>query len=312
MDAPIPITAAVCTHNRAGYLALALASLQQQSLPAGQFEILVIDNCSTDDTGRVVEGFSQTLPNLRYVHESRLGLSNARNTALREARGRYLAYLDDDAIAEPHWLQALLAAFTTDGSQRIACVGGRIEPIWEIPRPQWLPDELLGYLTVIDWGSSGPALNAQRRYVAGANMAFEVAALRDAGGFDPALGRTGGNLVSQEEILVQRHLAARGLTVFYEHAAVVGHHVPASRLTTQWLCARVFADGYSDAVLKRRTERLSLARRLGRSVRSLGRIARSARLLGGLLRKPDSAERLLRRCQALRLLGRAKGYAFHA
>jgi glucosyl-dolichyl phosphate glucuronosyltransferase len=310
MDAPFAITAAVCTHNRAAYLALALASLQRQSLPAGQFEILVVDNCSTDDTRRVVDGFGPALPNLRYIHESRLGLSNARNTALREARGRYVAFLDDDAIAAPQWLQALLAAFTS-GSGRIACVGGRIDPIWEIPRPDWLPDALLGYLTVVDWGSSGPALNAQRRYVAGANMAFEAVALREAGGFDPALGRTGANLISQEEILVQRRLAARGLTVFYEHSAVVRHHVPASRLTRQWLCARVFADGYSDAVLKLRTAGLSLPRRLGRSVRSLARIARSPRLLGGLLRKPGSGGQLLARCQALRLLGRAKGYAFH-
>jgi len=310
MDAPLSITVAICTHNRATYLALALASLQQQSLPAGQFEILVVDNCSTDDTRRVVEGFCQALPNLRYLHDSRLGLSNARNTALGAARGRYIAYLDDDAVAAPQWLQALLTAFSS-GSPRVACVGGRIDPIWEIPRPEWLPDELLGYLTVVDWGSSGPALTAQRRYVAGANMAFEVAALHDAGGFDPALGRTGGNLVSQEEILVQRRLAARGLTVFYEHGAVVRHHLPASRLTQQWLCARVFADGYSDAVLKRRTADLSLPRRLGRSVRSLGRIAFNARLLGGLLRKPESAARLLSRCEALRLLGRAKGYAFH-
>jgi glycosyltransferase involved in cell wall biosynthesis len=310
MEAALPATVAICTHNRAAYLALSLAGLGQQSLPAGQFEILVIDNCSTDGTRSVVDEFSRTLPNLRYIHEARLGLSYARNTAIHEARGRYLAYLDDDAIAEPQWLQALLAAFTTGGSQRIACVGGRIDPIWEVPRPAWLPDELLGYLTVVDWGSSGMALTPLRRYVAGANMAFDIQALREVGGFDALLTRTGGNLVSHDEILVERRLAAKGLGVYYEHDAAVRHHVPASRATKEWLCARVYADGFSDAVLRTRMGGFSLARRWAKSARQVLRIAVRPRLLGGMLVAPRTHGRLLSRCQALRLLGRAKGYAF--
>jgi glucosyl-dolichyl phosphate glucuronosyltransferase len=310
MEASLPITVAVCTYNRSPYLALALAGLQRQSLSATQFEILVVDNCSTDDTQRVVEQFRQRLPNLRYAYEARPGLSLARNTAMHEAHGRYLAYLDDDAIPEPQWLQALLAAFGAHASQQVACVGGRIDPIWEVPRPDWLPDELLPYLTVVDWGSSGMALNGQRRYVAGANMAFEVAPLRAAGGFDPALGRVGDTLISQEEILVQRRLLAQGMAVYYEHAAAVRHHIPASRLTRQWLCARVYADGFSDAVLRTRMGGLSMPRRWKKAARQLLRIAASPRLMRGLLRKPATRELLLSRCQALRLLGRAKGYAF--
>lgn len=309
MDASLPITATVCTHNRSRYLALALAGLQQQRLPTAQFEILIVDNRSTDDTRHVVEEYRQHLPNLRYVHEAQLGLSYARNTAMREARGRYLAYLDDDAIPEPQWLQALLAAFTAQASQRVACVGGRIDPIWEVPRPEWLPDELLDYLTVVDWGSSGMALTPQRRYVAGANVAFEVAALREVGGFDRTLTRTGANLVSHDEILVERQLAAKGLAVYYEHEAAVRHHVSAGRATMQWLCERVYADGFSDAVLRTRLAGFSLPRRWKKAARQLLRIAASPRLLGGLLRQPATREQLLSRCQALRLLGRAKGYA---
>jgi glycosyltransferase involved in cell wall biosynthesis len=116
MKPSVPITATVCTYNRSRYLALALAGLQRQSLPATQFEILIVDNCSTDDTRRVVDEFRQRLPNLRYAYEPRPGLSYARNTAMDEARGRYLAYLDDDAIPEPQWLQALLAAFAAQAS----------------------------------------------------------------------------------------------------------------------------------------------------------------------------------------------------
>jgi glycosyltransferase involved in cell wall biosynthesis len=310
MEALLPITAAICTYNRSRYLALALAGLQQQSLPAAQFEILVVDNCSTDDTRHVVDEFRQRLPNLRYVHEARPGLSHARNTAMREARGRYLAYLDDDAIPEPQWLHALLAAFGAQAGQRVACVGGRIDPIWEVPRPDWLPDELLDYLTVVDWGSSGMALTPQRRYVAGANAAFELAALRELGGFDRTLTRTGAGLVSHDEILVERRLAAKGMGVYYEHEAAVRHHIPASRATREWLCARVYADGFSDAILRTRMGGFSLPRRWKKATRQLLRVALNPRLLGALLRQPATRELLLARCQALRLLGRAKGYAF--
>jgi hypothetical protein len=178
-----------------------------------------------------------------------------------------------------------------------------------VPRPIWLPDELLGYLTVVDWGSSGMALSPERRYVAGANMAFELQSLREIGGFDRTLTRTGSNLVSHDEILVERRLAARGLGVYYEHSAAVRHHVSAHRATRQWLCARVYADGYSDAVLRSRMAGFSLPRRWKKAARQLLRVATSPRLLGGLLRQPTTRERLLSRCQALRLLGRAKGYA---
>lgn len=309
MEATLPISVAICTHNRSRYLALALAGLQQQSLPPAQFEILVVDNCSTDDTRHVVDGLRQRLPHLRYVHEARLGLSYARNTAMHEAHGRYLAYLDDDAIPEPQWLQALLAAFNVQAGQRVACVGGRIDPIWEVPRPDWMPDELLDYLTVVDWGSSGLALTPQRRYVAGANVAFELSALRAVGGFDRTLTRTGANLVSHDEILVERRLAAQGLAVYYEHEAAVRHHIPAGRATKQWLCARVHADGYSDAVLRTRMGGFSLPRRWKKAARQLLRVAASPRLMGGLLRSPATRELMLARCQALRLLGRARGYA---
>jgi glycosyltransferase involved in cell wall biosynthesis len=140
---PAPrISATICTHNRAEYLGKALKSLSVQTLPAEDFEVLVVDNASTDDTAALVESVRPILPSLRYVFEGSLGLSRARNTAIREARGDYIAFLDDDAVAVSEWLEAILTAFDTVKPTPV-CVGGRIEPIWEGARPSWLADTSL-------------------------------------------------------------------------------------------------------------------------------------------------------------------------
>src|SRR5690349_1483083 len=105
------ITVAICTYNRARYLPHAIESLVGQSLAASQFEILIVDNASTDPTHEVVKRYLPKLSNLRYLYEPRQGLSHARNTAWQSAEGKYVAYLDDDAQANPHWLIGILRHF---------------------------------------------------------------------------------------------------------------------------------------------------------------------------------------------------------
>ena len=97
------LTVAICTHNRAPYLDKALASLLRQTADAASFEILVVDNASTDDTRSVVERSRALRPDIRYVHEARLGLSHARNRAIAETGTPVIAFLDDDAIASHPW-----------------------------------------------------------------------------------------------------------------------------------------------------------------------------------------------------------------
>src|SRR5690349_21431211 len=126
----IRISAIIPTYNRADYLGNAIQSLIEQTLPIEQYEILVIDNCSTDRTRQIVcEDFAH-VPNLRYIYEPVLGLSQARNTGWQQARGDYVAYLDDDAIASSQWLEKILFTFRTV-TPIPGCVGGKVEPIWE-------------------------------------------------------------------------------------------------------------------------------------------------------------------------------------
>ena len=131
----IRISAIICTLNRAAYLEKAIQSLADQTLPEEQFEIIVVDNGSTDNTKTMVEGFKH-LENLRYIYEPIMGLSQARNTGWQNAQGDYVAYLDDDAIACPEWLERIVQAFDTV-EPRPGSVGGKVIPVWEAERPAW-------------------------------------------------------------------------------------------------------------------------------------------------------------------------------
>ena len=96
------------------------------------------------------------------------------------------------------WLEAILHCFETS-TLPIGCIGGKIDPIWEAPRPSWLPNDYLSYLTILNWGDE-PIVIDRSKYVAGANMAFQAHLLRQVGGFNTELGRKGKNLLSSEEV----------------------------------------------------------------------------------------------------------------
>jgi glycosyltransferase involved in cell wall biosynthesis len=261
-----------------------------------------VDNASTDGTAALVERIRPNMPTLRYVFEGSLGLSRARNAAISEASGAYIAFLDDDAVATSQWLEAILTAFDTI-QPTPACVGGRIEPIWEGPRPSWLADALLGYLTIVNWSDSAMTLDPSRHYVAGANMAFELEALRRLGGFSPSLGRVGNKLLSAEELHVQRLLVAAGHQLHYEPRASVGHHVPASRLSQKWFLNRAYSEGLSTAVMRTVMEDLPRHRRAQMALHSSIALLCHPQDWAGAFLRANEADRFASLCRTVRRAG---------
>jgi glycosyltransferase involved in cell wall biosynthesis len=243
----IKISAIICTYKRPDYLRHALRSLCEQSLLREQYEIVVVDNAVEAETQRIVNEFDDGRVTLRYVTESRVGLSRARNTGLKAAAGRYVAYIDDDARADAHWLEALVAAFEQTSAAPSA-VGGRVWLDWQGEKPGWVPEEHLSLYTYVDHGS-GAHLLENGEYLVGANLAFEKDALLSAGGFDPNLGRQGAVLLSGEEAAILAQLRQMGRGVFYEPAAVVWHSVDQSRRRPSWLLRRLFWDGASQPLI---------------------------------------------------------------
>lgn len=271
----IRISATICTHNRSSYLGKAIRSLVDQTLPSDQYEVIVVDNASTDDTRAVFDSFAGN-HNLRYILEPVLGLSQARNTGWQNARGEYVAYLDDDAIACPEWLERIVKAFETVWPTP-AAVGGKVVPIWGSQRPGWLPKEAEPSLSIIDWADRPVFLTEDYQFLGGGNIAYARTTLQTVNGFSSELGRKGGRLVSGEETLIERRLRRQGLPFYYDPLISIEHHIHVERLTTSWLCRRYFWTGASFQViyLIESGSEPSRGHYLGQALWSLGGLVRS-------------------------------------
>ena len=244
----VRISAVVCTLNRAAYLAKAVESLVNQTCPKEYYEIIVVDNRSTDNTKEVVEQLSQCA-RIKYIYEPIKGLCQARNTGWRAAGGKYVAYLDDDAIACPHWLEKMLEAFETV-KPAPASVGGRVIPIWESERPAWLKEQMLKAYAIVDWGNDARFFKpSSPEHHVGCNVAYSREMLQECGGFNVNLGRKGKNLLSNDENLIRKHIDSHGLGIYYDPEILVEHLVPKERLTRRFMLRRHFWQGVSDVVL---------------------------------------------------------------
>jgi glycosyltransferase involved in cell wall biosynthesis len=300
------ISAVVCTFNRAQYLRKAIRSLLDQTLPSEDYEIIVVDNGSTDGTAEMVRDEFPCVSNLNYIREPVLGLSQARNKGWRCATGDYVAYLDDDAVASPSWLENILRVFETVRPMP-GCVGGKVELIWEASRPKWLSEEMVGYLTKVDLAKT-PVIVNDTQWLAGANMAFPRGRLEELSGFDLGLGRKSNKLLSMEEIQVQRKLQNKGYNCFYDPEVSVKHHVPPSRLTQKWFLRRAYWQGVSNALVEIQRKVLSALERTRIGVSVARRVFLSRRQMANLLMPTNDAERFALKCSALSRVGYAMAF----
>ena len=225
------ITVILCTYNRCRTLAKTLESLADSRLPVSvQWEVLVVDNNSSDQTRQVVADFCRRYPGrYRYLFEAQQGLSCARNAGIRESQGEILVFTDDDIIVEPNWLWNLTSAL--HGGEW-AGAGGRIIPVWLGPVPSWLQTADLGPFGAFDLGTEAGPLS---RPPYGANMAFRREAFEKHGDFRVDLGRSGSNLQGREDIEFANRLLAGGERLRYEPDAVVRHLIPESRMDRRYV-----------------------------------------------------------------------------
>lgn len=274
----IRISAIVATRNRAPYLRKALQSLVAQTLPSELYEIIVVDNGSEDETKSVVDEFSAA-PNLRYIYEPIAGCSRARNKGWHNARGEYIAFLDDDAIACPEWLALYLNAFDKFGSD-LGLIGGRVELIWEMPKPDWLLDDRLGELSVYRYSGTPVVLN-EAQVLSICNLACPRKVLDEVMGLREDLGKTGSVPLAHAEWALKRELDSRGFRSLYHPDILVHHHIPASRMTKRWFRQRAYWSALSEAVMYNPHGRLSTVTRVEMAIKRIGWVL--PRLLIGLV-----------------------------
>lgn len=293
------ITVAICTYNRADRLTLALDALSCQTLPSENFEILVVDNASTDNTKQICEQYQESLANLHYIYEPIQGLSKARNTGLDRAKSEYIAYLDDDAIPCNNWLEAILQTFNTVIPSPVG-IGGPILPLWEDKKPEWMQDEMRFLFSILDCGDLPHWLKFPQ-FPFGANMSYQKNALIQIGGFCESLGRKGHNLLSCEEYLLNKTLTRQGGRFYYNPQAVVQHWIPQVRTQTKWLISRSYWQGRSEAVVDRMVGK-SLKRQWWDSI---GKFINFKRLVALIF--PQSQTQIAARAW----ISRTWGYFFH-
>lgn len=250
----IQVSVIIPTQNRSEYLRNTIISLQEQNFPKVDYEIIVVDNNSTDDTPEVVEECNRNgKKEVVYVKEQEIGLHNARHAGAKAAKGEILAYVDDDVICDLNWLSELVKPYA---DPEVGCVGGKILPKWEAEPPEWVK-QYPSSLSLLDLGPEIKELKTPKIY--GCNFSIRRSLLFEVGGFNPdAFGDK--KLIwyrgDGETGLLKKVLVTRRKLVHTPHA-VVWHVIPKSRLTISYFKKRFFIQGISSSFSAYRTEKSS-------------------------------------------------------
>lgn len=241
----IALSIVIPTYNRHSLLRGAIASVERQTLHTDAFELIVVDNSSDRDAQADFLNALSVDCRCDYAVEDIPGAARARNIGMRLGRGEVVAFLDDDAVADPGWAEAILGRFAA--SPGIGVLGGPVVPIWPAERPAWLPRWADDHLSILDHGPAPRAVRPDEQLIS-ANMAFPRAALDRVGGFPEHLGRRGSSLLSNEDLAVRRAVEAGGSPAFYDPRVKVRHHIASERLSQAWLRRRMAWQVVSDVI----------------------------------------------------------------
>ncbi len=234
---PVEVSIIICTYNRAQYLAKALEHIANLDKEFKDFEIVIVNNNSTDNTDSLVLQFVKNHPELaiNYVIEDNQGLSFARNRGVAESRGSIISFVDDDAYVDHDFALNLKKFFNKNPSMR--AIGGRITPDYEIEKPRWMSRFLLPLVAGLDMGSQ-VKIFPPSKFPIGANMAFKQEIFEQYGLFDTDLGRKGYLLEGGEEKDLFQRIRSNGEEIFYVPALHVLHHIPADRTKIAYIKAQ--------------------------------------------------------------------------
>jgi GT2 family glycosyltransferase len=235
------VSVVICAYTEARWddLVAAVKSVQCQTIPPKDIVVVI------DHKPGLLERARAQLPSVVAVEnvEPR-GLSGARNSGVAVAQGEVIAFLDDDAIAAPDWLERLGAAYT---APNIVGVGGAIEPFWQDGRPRWFPSEFNWVVGCTYQGM--PEATAPVRNLIGANMSFRREVLAMVGGFRSGIGRIGiiPTGCEETELCIRARQRSPDKVFLYEPGSRVRHRVPTSRIQWGYFRSRCYAEGLSKA-----------------------------------------------------------------
>src|SRR6266487_3258139 len=240
------ISVIICVHTQERWNDIneAIISLKRQTLPPR--EIIVVVDHNVDLLKRLrrhIEGI------VIIENAGARGLSDARNSGIAIAQSQFVAFLDDDAVAQPDWLAYLTQRYRED--PQVLGTGGAVVPLWEIAKPAWFPEEF--YWVVGCTYQGMPQVDAPIRNPIGANMSLRRTVFDGVGGFRNDIGRVASRPIGCEETeLCIRASQYWPESVFLYHpSARVLHRVPKKRASLSYFCARCYSEGLSKAAVAR-------------------------------------------------------------
>ena len=245
------ISLVISTYNRGLQLVRTLNSVAVQTLPAADWELVVVDNNSTDGTGDLFAGFAAAHPrlNTRIVRETKQGLSYARNRGIAESKAPVIVMIDDDEEINPGFLGAYDSFF--ESHPAAVAAGGKMVACYEDKRPKWMSHYTEALATsTIDMGNRMIPFR-RGRYPIGGNMAFRRQVFDWYGTFNTELGRKGDVLIGGEEKDMFGRIASGGRETWYVPGAVADHIIPPSRVTKARFCKQARMAGVSERIRTR-------------------------------------------------------------
>ncbi|MEC4891517.1 MAG: glycosyltransferase [Oscillatoria sp. PMC 1051.18] len=297
----LSIEVAICTYNNALLLDRTLATIAEQQVDSSiTWSVLVVDNNSTDETAAIAQRYidAGTIPQLRLVKEPQQGLSYARICAVRSTNSELIAFVDDDCLLSPDWVQQAVTFFQEH--PQAGAVGSRVKLLWEVPPPEEiLPFQ--GYLSAYDRGDLPLQMpSVGNTYLVGAGLVVRRSALLASGWLEKTalVGRNGKCLTAGDDSEIVLRIRNAGYELWYNPAMQLQHYIPQKRISPQYLQRLIRGIGQSQPFLYVLGNRLqpNLAVRLstcGKSMRYFSKVLTSIIYRNLFQAHPLTAERLL-------------------
>ena len=241
------ISVIICTYNRARYVYNVLKSIADNDYPRDRYEIVLVDNNSTDTTADECQRFRNDYPDVcfRYFMETQQGLSYARNCGIRNAAGELLIYVDDDAKADKDFLHTYDEFFSRMPSAEGA--GGPVVPEYEdCTEPDWMSHYTRQLITGSLYLGEKECVFPRGKYPIGCNSAFRKDVFESVGLFDVNLGRKGNSLIGAEEKDLFDKMTSKGMRFYYLPGAVLYHQISARKLTDDYFNRLTYGIGVSE------------------------------------------------------------------
>ncbi len=238
----------ICTYNREKYIFQVLESIARQEYPKEKYEIVLVNNNSTDKTENICREFQEKYPDVHfhYCVEKAQGLSHARNRGIQESKGELLVYVDDDATVFPKYLQSYDDFFNTHPEEIAA--GGPIIPYYEVIPPVWLSHYTKALLTGYLYNGEKTKPFKNEKFPGGGNACYGKSVFETFGMFNPELGRKGSGLIGAEEKDLFNRLFSAGRRVWYVPQAGIYHIIPETKLTEEYLKKLSYSIGTSERI----------------------------------------------------------------